>query len=148
MIASRRASPAEPGDQHVAFHVFIRHQVLVGDVLERGNDLDIVAKNGFCACAADPAAGICTLFTLGGTSGTVTSISSLPFSASFTPSSVSRWAAYGTDNTTMSACEAASRFEAPTTEEGTLQQFDDLGCGGHGGAGVLCPSYQVNLSNT
>src|SRR3972149_30608 len=61
--------------------------------------------------------GICTLLTLGGTSGTVTSMSSLPLSASFTLSSVARWAAYGTANTTISDCCAASRLVAPTTDD-------------------------------
>src|SRR5919109_2506748 len=41
----------------------------------------------FASCAAEPAGGICTLLSFGGTSGEVTSTSSLPLSACFTLSS-------------------------------------------------------------
>ena len=49
-------------------------------------------RRDLASCAADPAAGICTFVTFGGTMGTVTSMSSLPLRTFFTLSSVSRCA--------------------------------------------------------
>ena len=61
----------------------------------------------------EPPAGSCTVETLGGTSGAVTSIRILPSSAGLSARAVGIWPAKGTARTTMAASMAADVLSFP-----------------------------------
>ena len=68
----------------------------------------------FCAVsAAEPSGGICTRATLGGTSGTVVSTTSLPATCGAISSRIAAWFAQGTVTMTISAALAASALPVP-----------------------------------
>ncbi len=77
--------------------------------------LTLSPSKAWACTTADPPCGSCTRETFGGTSGTVTSTSSLPFSSGLTRPSVDSCAACGTVRTTISAARAAEIKSEPVT---------------------------------